>query len=335
MGLLGKKYLKIGNAILGPVLFVWLSFAIYRQIEMQPDLKQSWQSIKSNLQGDNLWLFFLLLMGMCVNVFLDAARWRFLVKKMEIINWPNAFKAVLTGHAVGISTINHLGDPLAKAAYLEDGNRIRGALMGFLGFFSHLMVVSLLGILSLLYMRFFLHTNMPVINEIPHFVVDSIIYALTAGWMLFALFYFRVSGVVRWLEQIKWVRPYQYFLEKMESYTMLELNQLLYYSFARFGVMGLQFILAFYLFDVFIQPWYVFVLLAAMMFSLTLVPSMALADIGIRGKVSLYLFGLYSANSLGILSAVGIMWLVNVILPAVLGTILILSIKITRQKIAT
>jgi hypothetical protein len=121
----------------------------------------------------------------------------------------------------------------------------------------------------------------------------------------------------------------------MESYTMLELNQLLYYSFARFGVMGLQFILAFYLFDVFIQPWYVFVLLAAMMFSLTLVPSMALADIGIRGKVSLYLFGLYSANSLGILSAVGIMWLVNVILPAVLGTILILSIKITRQKIAT
>lgn len=332
MGLIAKKYFKWLNVVVGPLLFAWLCFAIYRQVTAQTDLEKSWQAIQSNFRLGNIWIFVLLLLGMCMNLLLDAFKWQYLVSNLEQIGLPSALRAVCTGHAVGISTLNHLGDPLTKASFLSDGNRIRGVLVGFLGFMSHLMVVSFLGILSLVCLRFFLHAQMPVLKDVPRFVVDGILFSLLIGWLLFALFYFRVSGVVKWLEQVKWIKPYRYFLEKMETYSFPALCRLLWYSLARFVVMGGQYYLAFYLFNVHVEGWNLYVLLAAMMFTLTLVPSMALADIGIRGKVSLYLFGLYSTNDLGILSAVGILWLLNVILPAVTGTFLILSVRLAGQK---
>jgi len=66
---------------------------------------------------------------------------------------------------------------------------------------------------------------------------------------------------------------------------------------------------------------------------MAVIPTIALfTDLGLRGKVSLKLMGLFSGNSLGIsLTAVSI-WFINLIIPALAGSLLILGIKRIFKK---
>jgi hypothetical protein len=72
---------------------------------------------------------------------------------------------------------------------------------------------------------------------------------------------------------------------------------------------------------------------------MTLVPSIALLDLGIRGSVSIYVIGLYFQHAglypgdteLAILTSSTVLWLVNLIIPAILGTFFVFSLKFFRK----
>jgi hypothetical protein len=65
--------------------------------------------------------------------------------------------------------------------------------------------------------------------------------------------------------------------------------------------------------------------------ALAVIPSIALLEVGLRGEVSLQLVGLFSANSLGIgLTSVTI-WFINLVIPALIGTLLLLNIKLLSK----
>ena len=47
---MNKKIKNFINYFLGPLLFVWLGYAIYRQIIKQPQLEESWFHIRQSFQ---------------------------------------------------------------------------------------------------------------------------------------------------------------------------------------------------------------------------------------------------------------------------------------------
>jgi len=74
------------------------------------------------------------------------------------------------------------------------------------------------------------------------------------------------------------------------------------------------------------------IMVSVLFLILTMVPSIALAELGFRGKVSLQLFGLLSANNLGIIAAAAGIWIINLIIPAIAGSVLILGVRLFRNK---
>lgn len=73
-------------------------------------------------------------------------------------------------------------------------------------------------------------------------------------------------------------------------------------------------------------------LTALLFLILAIIPTLTLAELGIRGKVSLFLFGIYSANTMGILAAAGGIWLLNLIIPACLGSLILLRLQYFRKR---
>ena len=65
---------------------------------------------------------------------------------------------------------------------------------------------------------------------------------------------------------------------------------------------------------------------------LAIVPTVALAELGFRGKVSIQLFGLLSANTIGILATAAGIWIINLVIPAIAGSLLILGIRLFRNR---
>jgi hypothetical protein len=68
-----------------------------------------------------------------------------------------------------------------------------------------------------------------------------------------------------------------------------------------------------------------------MFLMLAIIPTIALAELGIRGQVSLFVFGLFSNNSLEILVAIAAIWIINIIFPAVAGSFMLLTVKLFRK----
>jgi hypothetical protein len=68
-----------------------------------------------------------------------------------------------------------------------------------------------------------------------------------------------------------------------------------------------------------------FLVVALTFLLLALIPGMALAELGVRGKLSLLVVGAFSENAVGIVLAVTSVWFLNLILPAVVGAFFLRS----------
>lgn len=319
------------NYVLGPVLFIWLSWAIYHQLKTQTDLKASWQTFVSALNGQQNWKVAVVIMLMFVNWGIEARKWQLQVQRIEILSFLQAFKAVLAGQAMGFNTINRMGEPVARAAFLKEGNKIRGALLSITGSMAQIIVTFMMGTLSLLYMRWNILNAERQLEGLSVFWLDGFIYIIGTGILLFTLAYFKLSGIIQLLERVPWIARYRFFIEKLESFEWNELIRLLSLSTGRYLVFLVQYQLLFQVFGVNLYWLDAFAMVGVMLTVLAVIPTMTLAELGFRGKVSLLLFGLLSNNAVGIIAtAVGI-WLINLILPAILGTLFILGLRIFRN----
>ena len=54
---------------------------------------------------------------------------------------------------------------------------------------------------------------------------------------------------------------------------------------------------------------------------LGVVPSVPVADIAVRGSLSIVVFGVFSPNTAGIAVAITVIWVINTLLPMVVGTV--------------
>jgi hypothetical protein len=73
---------------------------------------------------------------------------------------------------------------------------------------------------------------------------------------------------------------------------------------------------------------------------ITLIPTVALSELGVRGSVSIYLFSLWFQSrqlvfenfELGVFVASSAVWLVNIAVPALFGLLFIYRLKFFRRE---
>ena len=155
---------------------------------------------------------------------------------------------------------------------------------------------------------------------------------LIPGIILFVLFYYNVALFIQWLEKIPFIRKYKFFIEKLDSLEHNELTRILLLSAIRYAVGNVQYVLLLQAFGITASALELSMLVAVFFMVLAMVPTIALAELGYRGKLSLELFGLVSLNQVSIIAATVGIWFINLIVPAILGSILILGLRLFKQK---
>jgi hypothetical protein len=85
-------------------------------------------------------------------------------------------------------------------------------------------------------------------------------------------------------------------------------------------------------FDIQIPFIYSIVSIGCLFFVQTIIPTIALVELGIRGIISLQVFGYLSDNVAGILDATFTLWILNLVLPSIIGLIVLLRTNINLQE---
>lgn len=313
-------------------MFVWLSYTIYKQIKHQQNLHESWDAIKVSFTGPQAWKIWMVAFLMLVNWGLEARKWQVLIMHIQKMRFLRAFRAIFSGQAMGFITPNRVGEYAGRIVYLDEGNRLRGIALSAVGSLAQTIVTFVMGIIGLVYMYKTIVSELPQMQGLQTFWLMGLTYVLIAVTVLLILFYYNLSWVTKVFERIPFVAKYSFFIQKLEDLHNRELTRILNLSLARYVIFILQYLLLLQVFDVDIVWWQAASLVCVQFLVMAIVPSITLAELGLRGQVSIALLGLLSANKLGIIATSAVIFLINLIIPALAGSLLILGIRIIRNN---
>lgn len=320
-----KKSLRIFiNYFLGPLLFLWLSWSIYQQIRNQPDLDQKWNHISESFGNSLIYSFSAVFLLMLLNWSIEAYKWKLSVKRIQDISFRRAFLAILSGTSFSVTTPNRIGEYLGRVLYMGEGNRLKAISTTIVGSMSQLLATLFFGWIGL----FVLRQKIISSGLISQIWVDVILTGVALATFVLTLFYFRLPFLIRWVDRLPQSGKFAWLLQALEEFNATLLLQLLSLSAIRFLVFILQYYLLFRLFEVEVTWLQGLFSVSVSFLVMAIIPTVALfTDLGLRGEVNLKLIGLFSSNNLGIsLTALSI-WFINLIIPALAGSLLILSIK--------
>lgn len=324
-----NKNIKIFlNYFLGPLLFLWLSFSIYQQIKNQSHLEASWLHIKQSFYSVNIIYLLLTVLLMFVNWGLEAAKWRLAVSPVHRVSFLQAFKAILSGVSFSVTIPNRIGEYLGRMLYMPEGKRLQVISLTVICSISQLLVTLIMGT-----MGFFVLKN----RLIEARILSTVGYQFVAFGLLFLIviltvFYFSLSAIEKWLERSVKRASWLYLVQSIRSFDMQRLGQLVTLSTVRYAVFVTQYILLFRLFEVNVSVIDGFWVMSLVFLALAIIPTIALVEVGLRGQISLQLVGLFAANNLGILLTSITIWGINLIIPALAGSLLILSLRLFTQR---
>ena len=312
---------------------------IYRQVFVERKLQEIPGVYRKLFDQDNTVLMMILvLVLMLVNWSIESVKWKLLIAKIEKVSFLKAFKAVMTGVSVSLFTPNRTGDYLGRVFILDKGTRVEGILITLIGSFSQIVVTFSVGLFCFLS---FLDFYIRVPYQIEEYLFNSLILLVPCLVFIILLFYFNISllsdFISRYLPR-KWDRFSEY-AHVFSRYNSKELLGVLLLSLFRYIIFSTQFFLLLRLFGAGLPFFQGMILIPVIYLAMALVPSIALTELGIRGSVSIFVISLYfkkfgfgdGDTELAILTASTAIWLVNLIIPAILGTFFVFSLKFFRK----
>ncbi len=327
-----KNIKTIFKYILVPILGLWLLYSLYEQIKAQPDLHQSIQLIKAAPYGPQAWKFWMVIVLAFFNWGLEARKWQVLLRPVQKMNFFRVYKSVLSGVALSLNTPNRMGEYGGRILYVKEGSRIKAISLSIAGSISQLILTLIMGCGGLIYLLFFQTEHTDSIMGLSLFWIRVLLFISSVVVSLLLLFFFRLRWLVRLIEKIPSIEKIVRYINVLEEFTPKLLLRLLTLSFFRYLAFVIQYILLLQVLEVEIFWIDSFWIISVLFLVLAIVPSFAIADLGIRGKFSIELLSVYSANIVGILGTTFGIWFINLFIPAVAGSVLILGIRFFKDK---
>ncbi len=274
-------------------------------------------------EGEMLQLTVLLVL-MPVNWLLETIKWRLYLPETPAISWRVSLKSVLAGVTLSLLTPNRIGEYGGRVLFVPEGMRWEAAIATFAGSFAQNLVQVSLGAVGF-YQIYWL-------NGIGGDQGDRMwLFILVVGILFASLLYFNIDLIYRWTRSMK----FPGFLERgkqhlvmLKSYDRKTLGKGLLLAVLRYFVFCLQFVLALQFFGVEVPlPWAFWGIAVIYLFHAG-VPLPPFIDIMARSQIALIIWQQFEPNELSVISASFFIWIVNLVLPAIIGLVAIEQVNV-------
>ncbi|MEZ5198630.1 MAG: lysylphosphatidylglycerol synthase domain-containing protein [Bacteroidales bacterium] len=331
---------KTYNFIIRGAIVFATYFFIYKQVFHHRKLDTVVNSFVDLLERPHFLVFIAWIITlMIVNWGIESLKWQFLISKIERVPYWKAFEAVLSGVSVSVFTPNRIGEWFGRVFILEKANPWKGVFITIVGSLSQLLITIIVGVICLLFYIPTYYHDAPFYSDYIYYGILMLAFVLITALLLIFLNVTALPGFVSHLLNKRFVHVTEYF-SVISTFSTFELSTVLLLSFLRYCVFALQFYLLLMTFSVEIPLLHGLMIISLVFFIMTAIPTVTLAELGIRGSVALYFIGLYFERysvlndniNIGILSASSSLWLINLAIPAILGTFFVFRLKFFRRK---
>ncbi|MBU0697065.1 MAG: flippase-like domain-containing protein [Bacteroidetes bacterium] len=322
---MNKTQKKIFSYTIKLLIVTLAGIFIYRKLLDNDNLK-NFNEIILGLKKWQVWLTLIVIfLLMFVNWFLESIKWKFLISKVEKISLYKAIESVFCGLTWAIFTPNRVGEYGGRIFFLSPRKRIQGMVAMVVGSISQLIITNILGSIATLW---FLSKFIPMDN-----VLLFAISILVIGFCLFFLiFYFNIKWLFKLLNSIGFLKKFQKFFSVLTRYNKRELSKILLLSISRFTVFTTQYLLVIHLLIPDIHLYESAFMIFILFFVQSALPSLDLLDIGVRSMTATYFFSFITHQEIAVMTATALIWLINLIIPAILGSFFVFKLNFFDQR---
>lgn len=249
------------------------------------------------------------------NWFFEILKWQNLVSSIKIISILQATKQSLGSHTASLFTPNRIGEYGAKAIYFYKDLRKKVVLLNLISNVSQMTITVLFGMVGFI----FLFLNFEI--GFPIFRFRGLVYY--AAIIIVSLFggRFFISKKIRGFYWNKIL----FFLKQLSKIIIFKT---FLFSVIRYLIFSHQFYFLLRLFGVEMDYYSIMMLIFAMYFIASIIPSLPMFDWLIKGSIAVFIFGFIPVNELVIVTITLLMWLLNFALPAIVGSYFVLNFRL-------
>lgn len=335
---MNTKLRNISGYVIKALIIVIAFGYIYKQLFVDHDIHQFTSSLSGFLCGTSqLLIFTLVIVLMVCNWTVETIKWKFLIKKYENISLLKAYKAVLAGITVSLFTPNHIGEYGGRVFVLAPSNRWKGVISTIIGSISQLIITLVMGLIGFTIMLLISGTEN---IALPQALSFGLIITLIIVMILVIILFFNISLLESLLKKIIKKQKALDEISIIHTYNSRELFKVLLLSLSRYILFAFQYylLLRFFSLDIPLIDGLIFI--SSIYFVMALIPSVALSELGIRGSVALFFFGNYFTScgiadgqmNFGIISASFLLWIINLAIPAIAGSIVFINMNLFKKN---
>lgn len=325
------KLLKYLNIAINAIIFVATYYYIV-SVFVDKSISISDFSFEDVFNVKSIFFLSFLLLLMIINWGIEALKWKIVSKPIANFSYIKSIKSVLLGIFTGLFLPNRTGEFIGRVFSNENVNRKELFVHNIIANISQVLVTLFFGLISLIFLGNFaqyVFSSMGINVGLISTISSILIFALL-------LVYFLLPQ----LSKTKFTRnKLRNWLSKLKNLSIKTLVTILSLSVLRFLIFSIQYILAFRWLNIPISSLDLIALCSIYFLILAVIPSVVFTEIGIRGSVMLILFMAwfqYSSTQINnpeinILFATLAIWIINIIIPAIVGSLFMSKLKILKQ----
>jgi len=309
-----KQYLLLALK----VIILAVTFG-YIYVKLTQDTSLAFNDFIENLSFDKRSVLFLILFIILTvgNWFFEILKWQTVTSTVAPISFKTALQQSLSALTVSLATPNRIGEYGAKIMYFAPDKRKQILLLNFFSNAVQMAITCLFGLIGVLYI-------------VPKFSIE---YS-TTNLILF-LICLLLFGVVGYLFKERQlllkglsVSSVLSYLGKIERSIKVKVSV---YAMIRYMIFSFLFYLLLLFFGAEIGFSEAVPILFSMYLFVSVIPTIFIFDLVVRGGVAVWLFSFVGVSELAILSTVLSMWLLNFVFPAIWGSFYVANYKLQTR----
>lgn len=245
-----------------------------------------------------------------LNRFFEILKWQNLVGSFRKISLFAATQQVLGALTAGIFTPNGLGEYAGKALFYEKPLAKKIVFLNLVCNGVQMILTVVFGVLGLLYFN----AQFNIISTSTVAVIAAAVLAVLVAFFFLRSFSIRGYSVEK-------------LLHKTNQIPKAIHNKNLALGICRYLVFSHQYYFLFLAFDVDLPYLTLLSAITSIYFLASSLPTFQFLDFAVKGSVAVYFFGLLGVNEWIVVFITTLMWLLNVVIPVIIGSYFVLNFK--------
>jgi hypothetical protein len=278
-------------------------YFIYDQLANNDKLNWTLFLEKFNKNKSVLGISFILLLSV-LNRFFEILKWQNLVSILKPISVFEATNQALSSLTAGLFTPNGIGEYAAKALFFEKSQAKNIIFLNLICNGAQVVVSMFFGIIGLLYLGYF-KWDLIIVS----FIIGLLI-------LMFTLKKITIKGY-----------SLEILIQKLNEIPRKIHQKNCYLAVCRYLVLSHQYYFLFLAFDVQLPYFTLMAAITSVYFLASSLPTFQFLDFAVKGSVSLYFFGILGVNEWIVVFISTIIWFLNLVLPAIIGSYFVMVFK--------